>query len=124
MGGGRVFGPQPRDYSFKLNKKVKILARKSALTYKARNNEILVLEDFSLEAPKTKDYVSVLTNLNIDGKKSLVVLNEPNKNLYLSSRNLAGTRVVIASELTTYDILNSTSLVFFESSLDNIQKTL
>ena len=124
MGGGRVFGPQPRDYSFKLNKKVKQLARKSALTYKARNNEILVIEDFSLEAPKTKDYAAVLTNLNIDGKKSLVVLNEPNKNLYLSSRNLTGTRVVTTSDLTTYDILNSTSLVFFESSLDNIQKSL
>jgi large subunit ribosomal protein L4 len=123
-GGGRVFGPQPRDYSFKLNKKVKQLARKSALTYKARNNEIMVLEDFSLEAPKTKDYVTVLSNLKIDGKKSLVVLTEPNKNIYLSSRNLAGTRVVTASELTTYDILNSTSLVFFESSLDNIQKSL
>ncbi len=124
MGGGRVFGPQPRDYSFKLNKKVKQLARKSALSYKARNNEILVVEDFSLEAPKTKDYVAVLTNLNIDGKKSLVVLNEPNKNLYLSSRNLTGTRVITASELTTYDILDSNSLVFFESSLDNIQKSL
>jgi len=123
-GGGRVFGPQPRDYSFKLNKKVKQLARKSALTYKARNNEIMVLEDFSLEAPKTKDYVAVLSNLKIDGKKSLVVLTEPNKNIYLSSRNLSGTRVVTASELTTYDILNSTSLVFFESSLDNIQKSL
>ncbi len=123
-GGGRVFGPQPRDYSFKLNKKVKQLARKSALTYKARNNEIMVLEDFSLEVPKTKDYISVLANLNISGKKSLVVLNEPNKNIYLSSRNLPGTRVVIASELTTYDILNSASLVFFESSLDNIQKSL
>jgi large subunit ribosomal protein L4 len=123
-GGGRVFGPQPRDYSFKLNKKVKLLARKSALTYKARNNEIMVLEDFSLEAPKSKDYRAVLTNLKIDGKKSLVVLNEPNKNIYLSSRNLSGTRVVTASELTTYDILNSTSLVFFESSLDNIQKSL
>jgi large subunit ribosomal protein L4 len=123
-GGGRVFGPQPRDYSFKLNKKVKQLARKSALTYKARNNEILVLEDFNLEAPKTKDYVAVLASLSIDGKKSLVVLNEPNKNIYLSSRNLSGTRVVIASELTTYDILNSTSLVFFESSIDNIQKNL
>jgi large subunit ribosomal protein L4 len=123
-GGGRVFGPQPRDYSFKLNKKVKQLARKSALTYKARNNEIMVLEDFSLEAPKTKDYVTVLSNLKIDGKKSLVVLTEPNKNIYLSSRNLSGTRVVTASELTTYDILNSTSLVFFESSLDNIQKSL
>ncbi len=124
VGGGRVFGPQPRDYSFKLNKKVKQLARKSALTYKAKNNEILVLEDFSLEAPKTKDYQTVLANLQIDGKKSLVVLNEPNKNIYLSSRNLEGTRVVIASELTTYDILNSNSLVFFESSLDNIQKSL
>lgn len=123
-GGGRVFGPQPRDYSFKLNKKVKQLARKSALTYKAKNNEIVVLEDFSLEAPKTKDYRAVLANLQIDGKKSLVVLNEPNKNIYLSSRNLEGTRVVIASELTTYDILNSNSLVFFESSLDNIQKSL
>jgi large subunit ribosomal protein L4 len=123
-GGGRVFGPQPRDYNFKLNKKVKQLARKSALTYKARNNEILVLEDFNLEAPKTKDYVAVLSNLNIDGKKSLVVLNEPNKNIYLSSRNFTGTRVVTASELTTYDILNSTSLVFFESSLDNFQKSL
>lgn len=123
-GGGRIFGPQPRDYSFKLNKKVKQLARKSALTYKARNNEIMVLEDFSLDAPKTKDYVTVLSNLKIDGKKSLVVLNEPNKNIYLSSRNLSGTRVVTTSELTTYDILNSTSLVFFESSLDNIQKSL
>jgi len=123
-GGGRVFGPQPRDYAFKLNKKVKLLARKSALTYKARNNEIMVLEDFSLEAPKTKDYVAVLAGLNIEGKKSLVVLSEPNKNIYLSSRNLSGTRVVTASELTTYDILNSTSLVFFESSLDNIQKNL
>jgi large subunit ribosomal protein L4 len=123
-GGGRVFGPQPRDYAFKLNKKVKLLARKSALTYKARNNEIMVLEDFSLEAPKTKDYVAVLASLNIEGKKSLVVLSEPNKNIYLSSRNLSGTRVVTASELTTYDILNSTSLVFFESSLDNIQKNL
>lgn len=123
-GGGRVFGPQPRDYSFKLNKKVKQLARKSALTYKARNNEIVVLEDFSLEAPKTKDYIAILANLQIEGKKSLVVLNEPNKNIYLSSRNLSGTRVVTSSELTTYDILNSTSLVFFESSLDNVQKSL
>jgi len=123
-GGGRIFGPQPRDYSFKLNKKVKSLARKSALTYKARNNEILVIEDFNLEEPKTKDYISILNNLKIEGKKSLVVLNEPNKNIYLSSRNLTGTRVVTVSELTTYDILNSTSLVFVESSLDRIQKSL
>ncbi len=123
-GGGRVFGPQPRDYSFKLNKKVKTLARKSALSYKAKNNEIVVVEDFNLEAPKTKDYISLLSNLKIEGKKSLVVLNEPNKNIYLSSRNLTGTRVVTLSELTTYDILNSTSLVFVESSLDSIQKNL
>ena len=123
-GGGRVFGPQPRDYHFKLNKKVKLLARKSALTYKARNNEIMVLEDFNLETPKTKDYMAILSNLKIDGKKSLVVLNEPNKNIYLSSRNLSGTRVVSISELTTYDILNSASLVFVESSLDNFQKNL
>jgi large subunit ribosomal protein L4 len=123
-GGGRIFGPQPRDYGFKLNKKVKSLARKSALTYKARNNEILVLEDFTLEAPKTKDYISILNNLKIEGKKSLVVLNEPNKNIYLSSRNLTDTRVVTVSELTTYDILNSTSLIFVESSLDKIQKSL
>jgi large subunit ribosomal protein L4 len=123
-GGGRVFGPQPRDYNFKLNKKVKQLARKSALTYKARNNEIMVLEDFTLDAPKTKDYIALLANLNIDGKKSLVVLNEPNKNIYLSSRNLSETRVITISELTTYDILNSASLVFFESSLDNFQKSL
>jgi large subunit ribosomal protein L4 len=123
-GGGRIFGPQPRDYHFKLNKKVKQLARKSALTYKARNNEILVLEDFTLETPKTKEYAAVLNNLKVEGKKSLMVLNEPNKNLYLSSRNFPGTRVVTISELTTYDILNSTSLVFFESSLDNFQKSL
>jgi large subunit ribosomal protein L4 len=123
-GGGRVFGPQPRDYWFKLNKKVKNLARKSALSYKAKNNEIVVLEDFTLETAKTKDYIALLNNLKIDDKKSLVVLNEPNKNIYLSSRNLAGSRVVTISDLTTYDIMNSTSLVFVESSLDNIQKSL
>jgi len=92
--------------------KGKTIGTQSALTYKARNNEILVLEDFNLEAPKTKDYTAMLTNLNIDGKKSLVILNEPNKNLYLSSRNLPKARVVTISELTTYDILNSASLVF------------
>jgi large subunit ribosomal protein L4 len=123
-GGGRVFGPQPRDYWFKLNKKVKNLARKSALSYKAKNNEIVVLEDFSLETAKTKDYIALLNNLKIDDKKSLVVLSEPNKNIYLSSRNLPGSRVVTISDLTTYDIMNSTSLVFVESSLDNIQKSL
>ncbi len=123
-GGGRVFGPQPRDYWFKLNKKVKALARKSALSYKAKNHEILVLEDFTLETAKTKDYIALLNNLKIDDKKSLVILNEPNKNIYLSSRNLGSSRVVTISELTTYDIMNSSSLVFVESSLDNIQKSL
>jgi large subunit ribosomal protein L4 len=123
-GGGRVFGPEPRDYWFKLNKKVKNLARKSALSYKAKNHEIVVLEDFTLETAKTKDYITLLNNLKIDDKKSLVILNEPNKNIYLSSRNLAGSRVVTISELTTYDIMNSSSLVFLESSLDNIQKSL
>jgi large subunit ribosomal protein L4 len=123
-GGGRVFGPQPRDYSFKLNKKVKALARKSALSYKAKNNEILVLEDFNLEKAKTKDYQAMLNNLKIESKKSLVVLNEPNKNIYLSSRNLPGSRVITLSELTTYDIMRSSSVVFLESSLSNIQKSL
>jgi len=123
-GGGRVFGPQPRDYHFKLNKKVKMLARKSALTYKARQNEIMILEDFNLETPKTKDYAAVLNSLKIEGKKPLMILSEPNKNIYLSSRNLSGPKVVTISELTTYDILNSNSLVFFESSLSNFQKSL
>jgi large subunit ribosomal protein L4 len=124
VGGGRIFGPQPRDYRFKLNKKVKQLARKSALTYKAKSDEIRVVEDFSLETPKTREYVSIINNLNIGDKKSLLVLSEPNKNIYLSSRNLPNTKVVTYSELTTYDILNSTSLVFVESSLENIQKIL
>ena len=123
-GGGRVFGPQPRDYWFKLNKKVKTLARKSALSYKAKNHEIVVLEDFTLETAKTKDYIALLNNLKIDDKKSLVILNEPNKNIYLSSRNLPGSRVITISDLTTYDIMNSSSLVFVESSLDNIKKSL
>jgi len=124
VGGGRVFGPQPRDYRFKLNKKVKQLARKSALTYKAKDNGIKVVEDFSLETPKTREYASIINNLNIGDKKSILVLSEPNKNIYLSSRNLPNTKVVLYSELTTYDILNSTSLVFVESSLENIQKSL
>jgi large subunit ribosomal protein L4 len=124
VGGGRIFGPQPRDYHFKLNKKVKLLARKSALTYKAKSNEIKVVEDFSLEAPKTREYASIISNLNVGDKKSLLVLNEPNKNIVLSSRNLPNTKVVTFSELTTYDILNSTSLVFVESSLNHIQQIL
>jgi large subunit ribosomal protein L4 len=121
-GGGRIFGPQPRDYGFKLNKKVKQLARKSALTYKAKSNAIMVLEDFNFEAPKTREYTSLLTNLKIGDKKSLVVLDEPNKNIYLSSRNLQGSKVVTISELNTYEIMKAGNIVFVESSLNNLQK--
>jgi large subunit ribosomal protein L4 len=121
-GGGRIFGPQPRDYSIKLNKKVKQLAKNSALSYKAKEQSIMIIEDFSFEAPKTKEFVDVLNNLKISDKKSLMVLNEPNKNIYLSSRNLGGSKVVTISELNTYDILNCTSLVFIESSLSQLQK--
>jgi large subunit ribosomal protein L4 len=121
-GGGRIFGPRPRDYSFKLNKKVKQLARKSALTYKAKEQAILIVEDFQFEAPKTKEFATVLNNLKISDKKSLMVLNEPNKNIYLSSRNLQGTKVVSVSELNTYDIMNCANLVFIESSLSELQK--
>ena len=121
-GGGRTFGPQPRDYNFKLNKKVKQLARKSALSYKAKSKAIMVLEDFNFEAPKTKEYIDLLTNLKINDKKSLVVLNEPDKNIYLSSRNIQGTKVVTATELNTYEIMKAANLVFIESSLNNLQK--
>jgi large subunit ribosomal protein L4 len=121
-GGGRIFGPKPRDYSFKLNKKVKELARYSALSYKAKADAILVIEDFNLEAPKTKDYINLLNNLNLSDKKSLLVLNEQNKNIYLSSRNLQGARVVTILELNTYEIMNAKNLVFVESSINNLQK--
>ena len=120
VGGGRVFGPRPRNYGFKLNKKVKQLARKSALTYKALDNSILVLENFDLSAPKTKELVAITNNLKISDKKSLFVLPEENKNLYLSSRNLQGVSVVTASELTTYQILNAKSLVILEASIEKI----
>lgn len=121
-GGGRVFGPQPRDYSFKLNKKVKQLARKSALTYKAKDNGIMILEDFTFEQPKTRDYVSLMNNLKIDGKKSLLVLSDADKNLYYSSRNIPKARVINVSELNTYDIMNSSVVVFVESSIDMVDK--
>jgi large subunit ribosomal protein L4 len=123
-GGGRIFGPQPRDYSFKLNKKVKQLARKSALTYKAKEECIKVVEDFSIESPKTKEYSDILNNLQIRDKKSLIILNQVNKNIYLSSRNIPGTKVVTVSDLTTYDIMNCTSLVFVESSIEVLQNML
>jgi large subunit ribosomal protein L4 len=124
IGGGRVFGPRPRDYSFKLNKKVKSLARTSALTYKAKDNAILVLEDFNFEAPKTKNYVDLLKNLKLSDKKTLLVLGDQNKNVYLSSRNLQGTKVVKASDLSTYDILNAENLILAESSVKAIETIL
>ena len=122
VGGGRVFGPRPRNYGFKLNKKVKQLARKTALTYKAQDNSILVVENFDMAAPKTKELLAITNNLKISDKKSLFVLPEENKNLYLSSRNLQGVSVVIASELTTYQILNAKSLVFLEASIEKIEE--
>ena len=122
-GGGRAFGPRPRSYSFKLNNKVKQLARKSALSYKAKDKGILVVEDFSLEVPKTRGFYDIRKSLNVDNKKSLLVLSEPNKNVYLSSRNLAGSKVITVSELNTYDIMNASVVIFMESSLDVLQKS-
>jgi large subunit ribosomal protein L4 len=122
-GGGRVFGPKPRYYGFRLNKKVKELARKSALSYKASTNNIIVLEDFSFEAPKTREMVKMGNNLNIGNKKSLIVLPEQNKNIYLSSRNVQGVEVVTASELNTYEIMRASTLVLVESAVDVLQAT-
>lgn len=122
-GGGRAFGPRPRSYGFKLNKKVKQLARKSALTYKVKEEGILVVEDFSLEVPKTREFYDINKSLNVDGKKSLLVLSEPNKNIYLSSRNLENSKVITVSELNTYDIMNASVVIFVESSLDVLQKS-
>jgi large subunit ribosomal protein L4 len=122
-GGGRTFGPRPRSYGFKLNRKVKQLARKSALTYKAKDKGIMVVEDFSLEVPKTKEFYDIHKSLNVNNKKSLLVLSEPNKNIYLSSRNLADSKVITVSELNTYDIMNASVVIFVESSLDVLQKS-
>ena len=124
VGGARVFGPKPRDYSFKLNKKVKLLARKSALSYKAQANNIVVVEDFTFEAPKTKDFVNVVNNLKVAGKKLLMVLPEANKNVYLSARNLERTNLAIASALNTYSVLNAETLVVTENALKAIEETL
>jgi large subunit ribosomal protein L4 len=121
-GGGTIFGPRPRNYDFKLNKKVKQLARKSALTYKAAENSILVLEDFNLEAPKTKELVAIRTNLQIADKKSLFVLPVENNSIYLSSRNLKDVSVVTASELNTYQILNAKTIVILEGSVNKIEE--
>ena len=123
-GGGRVFGPRPRNYGFKLNKKVKQLARKSALTYKASEQSILVLEDFNFESPKTKEMVAMKSNLQLADKKSLFVLPTENNNIYLSSRNLQDVSVVIASELNTYEILNAKTIVLLEGSVEKIEEAL
>ena len=124
VGGGRVFGPKPRDYGFKLNKKVKALARKSALSYKAQANDIVVLEDFTLDAPKTKDFVNITKNLKVDGRKTLLLLPGVNKNVYLSARNLQRTEVMTASALNAYKVLNADVLVVTEDALKMIDGIL
>ncbi|MEK9618488.1 MAG: 50S ribosomal protein L4 [Flavobacteriales bacterium] len=121
-GGGRVFGPRPKSYSFKLNKKLKVLARKSALTYKAKEDSILVLDDLTFKTPKTKDFVSVLKNLKIDGDKSLFVTSEKDQNTLLSSRNLKNAKVITADKLNTYDILYSHKLIISENAFVQIEK--
>lgn len=121
-GGGRVFGPRPKDWSFKLNKKLKQLARKSALSYKAKENNITVLENFNFEVPKTKDFKKILSVLALDAKKTLLVLPEHNKNVYLSGRNLQKTKVVTADSLNTYDVLNADKLVLSEDSIEKIHQ--
>lgn len=124
VGGGRVFGPKPRNYSFKLNKKVKGLARKSALSYKAQESAIVVVEDFTMEAPKTKDFVNITKNLKVEGKKLLLLLPEVNKNVFLSSRNLQRTNVMTATQLNAYKVLNADVLVITENSLKAIDSIL
>jgi large subunit ribosomal protein L4 len=124
VGGGRVFGPKPRDYSFKLNKKVKALARNSALTYKAQDNAITIVEDFTMEAPGTKEFISIMKGLKMDGKKNLLVLPESNPTVYLSARNLTTARVVTVSDLNTYKVLDASKLLFTERSLAIIEDYL
>ena len=124
VGGARVFGPKPRNYDFKLNKKVKQLARRSALSYKAQENAIVVVEDFTFEAPKTKAFVELMTNLKVSEKKVLLVTSEINKNVYLSARNLQKTQVAVASDINTYGVLNAGVLVVTESALTNIEAGL
>ena len=124
VGGGRVFGPKPRDYRQKLNKKVNILARKSALSYQAKENGIIVVEDFTLETPKTKDFLNIVKNLKVEGKKVLVVLPTEDKNVYLSARNLKEAQVMGAANINTYKILNADAVIIAESSLETIDKIL
>ena len=123
-GGGRIFGPQPRDYSFKLNKKVKDLARKSALTYKAKDNSISILEDFTFESPKTKQYVAFLSALSLSDKKTLLILSEANKNVVLSGRNIQNTKITTADQINTYDLMNADSVIFVESSISKVENLL
>ncbi|OEK03546.1 50S ribosomal protein L4 [Roseivirga sp. 4D4] len=123
-GGGRVFGPRPRNYGFKLNKKLKALARKSALAYKAKDNNLMVLEDFSFDAPKTKDFVNVLNSLSVADKKTLFVVSNEDKNVAISGRNLQNTKVITADTLSTYDVLNADSLLISESSVEKIENLL
>lgn len=123
-GGGRVFGPQPRDYSFKLNKKLKALARKSALTYKAQDKGLVVLEDIAFDAPKTKEFIKVLNGLSVADKKTLLVLPESNKNVVLSGRNVKNAKITTADSLNTYDVLNADSLLISESSIEKLENLL
>lgn len=123
-GGGRVFGPQPRDYSFKLNKKVKDLARKSALAYKAKDNDIAILEDFSFDAPKTKQYLSLLSSLSFSDKKTLLILPESSKNITLSGRNIRRAKITTADKINTYEVMNADKLIFVESSIDKVVNLL
>jgi len=123
-GGGTIFGPKPRDYSFKLNKKVKKLARKSVLAARANENAIKIVEEFSFEAPKTQDYINMLNKLEIEGKKSILVLNEMNKNIYLSARNLQKASVATVDGINTYDLINADYLILSESSLDQLKERL
>lgn len=122
VGGGRVFGPRPRDYRFKLNKKVKQLARKSAWTYKVQDNQVKIVEDFTFEAPKTKDFVKIAKNLEAEGKKLLLVLANQEKNVYLSARNIPNVQVITASDVNTYAIMHSNAILLTESGLDVINK--
>lgn len=124
VGGARVFGPKPRDYGFKLNKKVKVLARKSALAYKAQENAIIVVDQFNMNAPKTKDFLNIAKNLKVEGKKTLVVLPEINKNVYLSARNIQKAEVMRAGDINTYKVLNADVLVITEDSLQQIDAIL
>ena len=124
VGGARVFGPRPRNYAFKLNKKLKALARRSALSYKAKENSIVVLEDFTMDTPKTKAFVEILNNLKISEKKVLLVLPEANKNVFLSARNLEGAKLAIAKDINTYNVLDAGALVITERSLEDIDAVL